>query len=51
MSDVECVSDLDKEEGASLLFLFFSLCVPLGSLGLVGCSIFGISGGFTNHSA
>lgn len=29
----------------------FLACVPLGSLGPVGCSIFGISGGFTNHSA
>ena len=34
-----------------LIFFFFGLFVPLGSLGPVGCSIFGISGGFTNHSA
>lgn len=38
---------LGKEGGA----LIFGLCVPLGSLWLVGCSIFGIGGGFTNHSA
>ena len=41
-----------KRGGFFLFFLFFfGLFVPLGSFGPVGCSIFGIGGGFTNHSA
>lgn len=43
---------LGKEGGLFFFgFFFLVLFVPLGSLGPVGCSIFGISGGFTNHSA
>ena len=44
---------LGKEGGLFFCFFcfFFGLFVPLGSFGPVGCSIFGIGGGFTNHSA